>query len=301
MGHGRAGVYLVAVPAADPATWFVNEPVTYKKCAACPKRVVASDQTCMDREWVPARESYWAGSGWGMRRVEISPGPHAAGTYACPDCRPEGTGPARRKEEPAGQTATTPAIPPDGPVAHAAAASGQPEAGEQAIGGAGHEKDHAYAAIHEATARLAGVCDYAETQDGHGFNATDTWLGHMLAVTPARSWTGDEALAAWDMLRKYRGQLDSFGIGYDDLPRPPGAGDPEATRREEARERVRQRARQRREQEYRKARSHGAQPAPSAPPGDHRAEPAGYRRSAGRSTSSGTSNYSTGSLTGGLV
>jgi hypothetical protein len=28
--HGRAGVYLVPAPEADPATWFVNQPVTYK-------------------------------------------------------------------------------------------------------------------------------------------------------------------------------------------------------------------------------------------------------------------------------
>ena len=32
------------------------------------------------------------------------------------------------------------------------------------------------------------------------------------------------ALATWDMLRKYRGQLAAAGIGYDDLPRPAGAG-----------------------------------------------------------------------------
>jgi hypothetical protein len=113
-----------------------------------------------------------------------------------------------------------------------------------------------YAAIHDAVARLAGVCDFAETQDGQGFNATDTWLGHVLAAMPAEDWTWDEALAAWDMLRKYRGQLDGFEISYDDLPRPQGADDLEAARREEARERARQRGRQWREQQYRKAHSY---------------------------------------------
>ena len=73
---------------------------------------------------------------------------------------------------------------------------------------------------------------------------------------PVSAGDQDEALAAWDMLRKYRGQLDGFGISYDDLPRPPGADDLAAARREEARERARQRARQRREQQYRKARSY---------------------------------------------
>src|SRR5262249_781570 len=56
--HGRAGVYLVPAPDADPATWLVNEPVTYKKCAACPKRVVASDKTRIDHQWVPARHTF---------------------------------------------------------------------------------------------------------------------------------------------------------------------------------------------------------------------------------------------------
>src|SRR5262249_21472094 len=70
------------------------------------------------------------------------------------------------------------------------------------------------------------------------------------------AWTGDEALAAWDMLGKYRGQLDGFGIGYDDLPRPDGADKLQNTRRQEARDRACRRARQWREQQYRKAHSY---------------------------------------------
>ena len=87
-GERRAGVYLVPAPEADPAMWFVNEPVVYKKCAACTRRVPATDTHRADREWTPARESFWQGSGWSRRRIEISQGPHRAGTYACPDCRP---------------------------------------------------------------------------------------------------------------------------------------------------------------------------------------------------------------------
>ena len=86
--HGRAGIYLVPVPATDPATWFVNEPVTYRKCAACPKRVPATSSYRIDHDWSPARGSFWQGIGQAMRRIEISQGPHPAGSYACPDCRP---------------------------------------------------------------------------------------------------------------------------------------------------------------------------------------------------------------------
>jgi SNF2-related domain/Bifunctional DNA primase/polymerase, N-terminal len=104
--------------------------------------------------------------------------------------------------------------------------------------------------------RLAGVCDFAESQDGQGFNATDTWLGHALAAMPATEWTADQTLTAWDMLRKYSGQLDGFGMPHAGLPRPHGAGELEEARRAEARERARQRARRWRGQQYRKARSY---------------------------------------------
>ena len=76
-------------------------------------------------------------------------------------------------------------------------------------------------ALHEAIGVISSVCDYAQSNDAQGFNAADAWLGHVLAQMPAALWTDDAALAAWDMLRKYRGQLAAAGIGYDDLPRPP--------------------------------------------------------------------------------
>jgi hypothetical protein len=119
--HGKAGVFLLPAPDADPATWFVNEPVKYKKCAACPKRVVASDKTRIDREWAPARESYWQGSGRGMRRVEIKPGPHPAGTYACPDCRPPAShGAGQPEQTPARADASRSSRPTSGPARHRA-------------------------------------------------------------------------------------------------------------------------------------------------------------------------------------
>lgn len=82
--YGHAGIYLVPAPDTDPTTWFVNEKLTYRKCAACPQQVIASDATRMPEPWAPRRATYWG------RRVDkpVSPGPHPAGSYACPDCDP---------------------------------------------------------------------------------------------------------------------------------------------------------------------------------------------------------------------
>ena len=121
---------------------------------------------------------------------------------------------------------------------------------------AGTTADGTPGALHEAIGVISSVCDYAQKDDGRGFNAADAWLGHVLAQMPAAAWTGEEALAAWDMLRKYRGQLSAAGIDYDRLPRPDGADQLEAGRREQARERARQHARQWREQQYRKTHSY---------------------------------------------
>jgi hypothetical protein len=57
--HSRAAVRLVPAPDADPATWFVNEKLQYRKCAACPARVVAGDETRMPEAWTPRRAHYW--------------------------------------------------------------------------------------------------------------------------------------------------------------------------------------------------------------------------------------------------
>ena len=86
--YGRADVYLAPAPDADPGTWFVNEPATFRKCAACNKRVVADDTSLMTAEWTPEREWYWAGRNNRSRRaVDTNRGPHPAGTYACQRCR----------------------------------------------------------------------------------------------------------------------------------------------------------------------------------------------------------------------
>lgn len=69
---------------------------------------------------------------------------------------------------------------------------------------------------------LAGVCDYAHSQDGQGFNGTDANFGHALALTPPETWTPEVTRAAWEVLRKYRRQLDQFGIDYTTIPEPTG-------------------------------------------------------------------------------
>ena len=116
--------------------------------------------------------------------------------------------------------------------------------------------DDAVTALREAIGVISSVCDYAQSDDAQGFNAADAWLGHVLAQMPTALWTDDAALATWDMLRKYRGQLAAAGIGYDDLPRPAGADELEAGRREQARQRAREHAQHWREQQYRQARTY---------------------------------------------
>jgi len=86
MGYGKADICLVPAPDADPAMWFVNERLIYKKCRGCGAQVIANDDThLMTTEWVPKRERY-SHSGWrGTRPVDM--GPHKAGTYGCRACR----------------------------------------------------------------------------------------------------------------------------------------------------------------------------------------------------------------------
>ena len=85
--HEHADVYLVPAPDADPAQWFVNEPVTYRKCSACSSRFVVSDQTVMPVEWEPRRMFYYRGRR-DYHGTPTKPGPHPAGTYACRGCDP---------------------------------------------------------------------------------------------------------------------------------------------------------------------------------------------------------------------
>jgi SNF2 family DNA or RNA helicase len=74
--------------------------------------------------------------------------------------------------------------------------------------------------LERAVRTLAGRCDYAVTLDGQGFSAFDASFGHQLAEIPCEQWTGPQAHAVWRMIRKYRGQLATAGIDFDEIPEP---------------------------------------------------------------------------------
>jgi SWI/SNF-related matrix-associated actin-dependent regulator 1 of chromatin subfamily A len=59
--------------------------------------------------------------------------------------------------------------------------------------------------IHAALRTLAGMCDGAQAEDGHGFNKFDAAFGHDLAGR--ESLSPRQALAARKMLRKYSRQI----------------------------------------------------------------------------------------------
>ena len=74
--------------------------------------------------------------------------------------------------------------------------------------------------LHDAVSALAGVCDYANSDDGKGFNGVDAGFGHSLADKPFESWSPKMVKATYKMVRKYRGQLAGFGIDFDSIPTP---------------------------------------------------------------------------------
>lgn len=84
--------------AGNPDSWVVNDKLTYRKCAACPAKVVASDATRMPGPWTPRRAAYRKHG----RNDPVSPGPHPAASYACRDCDPRRTDPEPYRESPLG-------------------------------------------------------------------------------------------------------------------------------------------------------------------------------------------------------
>ena len=76
--------------------------------------------------------------------------------------------------------------------------------------------------LKDAAVFLAERCDYAATNDAAGFNKPDASFGHGLAVTN-EPWSAPLQREAWEMLRKYRGQLERGGIDYSSIPEPPDA------------------------------------------------------------------------------
>jgi SNF2 family DNA or RNA helicase len=82
---------------------------------------------------------------------------------------------------------------------------------------------------------LAGQCDGARTKDEVGFAGPDAMWGKMLAMSGNdRDWTDDERRAAWERLRKYKGQLARNGIDFDAIPVPPPMDRPDDRPRRQA-------------------------------------------------------------------
>jgi SNF2 family DNA or RNA helicase len=66
------------------------------------------------------------------------------------------------------------------------------------------------AKLHRAMQQLAGVCDYAQSLDGQGFNGRDAEFGHILAGLP--TLTQGQAEVAAKLARRYRRQLAGFEL-----------------------------------------------------------------------------------------
>lgn len=79
--------------------------------------------------------------------------------------------------------------------------------------------------LKEAAETLLNVCDGARTQDGAGFNRFD---GGFVRSLPLERLTPKQALALYNLLGKYRGQLARYGIDYTKIEKPeiPSAGAP---------------------------------------------------------------------------
>lgn len=87
--NARAGLKLVAVGDSDPLTWLVNEAVTYRACSACGRRIPDITEYRMPTAWTARRTHAWRGRSRTQRHViEVTAGPHPAGSLACPDCDP---------------------------------------------------------------------------------------------------------------------------------------------------------------------------------------------------------------------
>lgn len=69
--------------------------------------------------------------------------------------------------------------------------------------------------LKQAVNLLLGVCDGATSWDGHGFNKLDT--GYARHLGEKENWNRRDAENAHRMLKKYKGQLASYGIRYKEL------------------------------------------------------------------------------------
>jgi hypothetical protein len=100
-----------------------------------------------------------------------------------------------------------------------------------------------------AVRALTDHCDGAVLLDGVGWNGVDTFLGHVLAKIDAAQWTPKETYWAWYATQKYRKQLASYGIHWEEIPAPALVERPQDWYRER-----RERAQQERERDLQEAR-----------------------------------------------
>lgn len=74
--------------------------------------------------------------------------------------------------------------------------------------------------LSRALRHLASRCDGAVSHDDQGFAAPDVSDGHRLARADHESWTLAEAQRAWEIVRRYSGQLAEVGISPATIPAP---------------------------------------------------------------------------------
>lgn len=86
--------------------------------------------------------------------------------------------------------------------------------------------DYDFAPLVNAVRALAARCDGACEEDGMGFNGLDAGFGKSLAQKDPSQWTLKMAHAAYKMIRKYKGQLASYGHPYENIAAPPPVGTP---------------------------------------------------------------------------
>ena len=93
--------------------------------------------------------------------------------------------------------------------------------------------------IWAACASIASQCDGASSDDGVGFNGSDTKFGHRVVGMDPSEMSDAVTWETYRMLAKYKSQLEKHGYSYADLPTPPevrGDGRDEARQAERVRE-----------------------------------------------------------------
>jgi len=75
-------------------------------------------------------------------------------------------------------------------------------------------------ALHEAVSAIASKCDGANSQDGVGFNGSDTKFGLRASLITPDMWTDDISWEVYTMLQTYKGQLEKYGHPFETLPLP---------------------------------------------------------------------------------